>query len=249
MDLDLFQPQPVVGDIVYAFMKSDAVAGKGFVCLLFLVSIYAWTVMVLKWLVLRRAKRAAKIFLNNFRKEQHPLALHLKRLPLPPSPLLSVYEGACTAVGIELESRGNETAELFVRGLERQLKLNPYQLTAIRNAAERSIADQALELEDRMGFLSTAASAAPLLGLLGTVWGVMDTFSSMAKAGAASIGEVAHGISGALITTAAALVVAIPSAVGYNYLASEIRTIAVQMDNFADELMSSLQREFLKDQG
>ncbi|MCX7008698.1 MAG: MotA/TolQ/ExbB proton channel family protein [Kiritimatiellaeota bacterium] len=249
MNLVLLMPQPVVGDVWFAFQNSNFVSGKLFVGILFLVSIYAWTVMVVKWLVLRRAKKAAKQFLNNFRKEQHPLALHLKHLPFPASPLLAVYEGACTAVGIELESRGNEMEELFVRGLERQLKLNPYQLTAIRNAAERAIADQALELEDRMGFLSTAASAAPLLGLLGTVWGVMDTFSSMAKAGAASIGEVAPGISGALITTAAALVVAIPSAVGYNFLASEIRTIAVQMDNFADELMSALQREFLKDQG
>lgn len=249
MNWDLMLPQPVVGDLWYALMKSDPVAGKGFVCLLLLVSVYAWTVMVFKWLMLKRAKRANKSFLAQFRKEKHPLALHLKQLPLPASPLLTVYEGACTAVGIELESRGNETAELFVRGLDRQLKLNPYQLTAIRNAAERAIADQALELEERMGFLSTAASAAPLLGLLGTVWGVMDTFSSMAKAGAASIGEVAPGISGALVTTAAALVVAIPSAVGYNYLAAEIRTLAVQMDNFADELMSALQREFLKDQG
>ena len=84
-----------------------------------------------------------------------------------------------------------------MRGLDRELKLNPYQITAVSNAAERTIADQALILEERMGFLSTAASAAPLLGLLGTVWGVMDTFSSMAKAGAASIGDVAPGISGA----------------------------------------------------
>jgi len=249
MNLVLMMPQPVVADAWYAFQNSNFVSGKMFVGILFFVSIYAWTVMVAKWLRLKRAKRAGKKFINTFRKEQHPLALFLKQQPFPESPLFKVYEGACTAVGVEMEARGNETSELFVRGLERNLKLNPYQLTAIRNAAERSIADQALELEDRMGFLSTAASAAPLLGLLGTVWGVMDTFSSMAKAGAASIGEVAPGISGALITTAAALVVAIPSAVGYNYLASEIRTLAVQMDNFADELMSSLQREFLKDQG
>ena len=249
MNLDLMLPQPVVADAYYAFVHSNFVSGKLFVGLLFVVSIYAWAVMVAKWLVLKRAKRAGKHFIAHFRKEKHPLALFLKQQPFPESPLLKVYEGACTAVGIELESRGNETAELFVRGLDKNLKLNPYQLTAIRNAAERAIADQALELEDRMGFLSTAASAAPLVGLLGTVWGVMDTFSSMAQAGAASIGEVAPGISGALITTAAALVVAIPSAVGYNYLASEIRTLAVQMDNFADELMSSLQREFLTDQG
>ena len=249
MNLNLVVTPPVLADAYYAFVHSNFVSGKLFVGLLFIVSIYAWTVMVAKQIELRRAKKAGRQFMANFRKEQHPLGLFLKRQPFPASPLFKIYESACAAIGIELEARGNETAELFVRGLERELKLNPYQITAVRNAAERTIADQALVLEERMGFLSTAASAAPLLGLLGTVWGVMDTFSSMAQAGAASIGDVAPGISGALITTAAALVVAIPSAVGYNYLANEIRTLAVQMDNFADEFMANVQREFLKDQG
>ena len=144
MNLDLMLPQPVVADAYYAFVHSNFVSGKLFVGLLFVVSIYAWAVMVAKWLVFKRAKRAGKYFIAQFRKEKHPLALFLKQQPIPASPLLKVYEGACTAVGIELESRGNETAELFVRGLDKNLKLNPYQLTAIRNAAERAIADQAL---------------------------------------------------------------------------------------------------------
>ena len=249
MNMALMMTQPVMADVWFAFKNSNFVSGKLFVFILLVVSSYAWAVMVTKHMELRRAKKAARQFIASFRKEQHPLGLFLKRQPFPESPLFKIYESACSAIGVELESRGGETAELFVRGLERELKLNPYQITAVRNAAERTIADQALMFEERMGFLSTAASAAPLLGLLGTVWGVKDTFSSMAKAGAASIGDVAPGISGALITTAAALVVAIPSAVGYNYLANEIRTLAVQMDNFADEFMAAVQREFLKDQG
>ena len=237
-------PLPLA-DILFAFRNSNFVSGKLFVFMLFVVSIYAWAVMVMKYFELRRARNASRHFLASFRKEQHPLGLFLKRQPFADSPLFRIYEGACQMVGVELESRGNETAELFVRGLEKQLKLNPYQITAVRNAAERTIADQALLLESKMGILATAASAAPLVGLLGTVWGVMDTFSSMAVNGAASIAAVAPGISGALMTTGAALVVAIPSAVGYNYLANEIRTLAVRMDNFADEFMAAVQRQFL----
>jgi len=234
-----------LADLLFAFRHSNFVSGKLFVFLLFLVSVYAWAIMAIKFIELRQAKSASRQFLASFRKEPHPLGLFLKRLRFPDTPLFKIYESACLTVGVELEARGSAPDELFVRGLDRQVRLNPYQLTAVRNAAERTIADQALVLESKMGFLATAASAAPLLGLLGTVWGVMDTFSSMAVNGAASIAAVAPGISGALMTTGAALVVAIPSAVGYNYLANEVRSMAVRMDNFADELLANVQRQFL----
>ncbi len=240
-------PLPLA-DLLFAFNHSNFVSGKLFVFGLFLVSIYAWAVMVIKFLELRQAKRASRHFLVSFRKEQHPLGLFLKRQSFAGTPLFKIYENACLTVGVELEARGNAPGELFVRGLEKPVRLNPYQITAVRNAAERTIADQALVLESKMGILATAASAAPLVGLLGTVWGVMDTFSSMAVEGAASIAAVAPGISGALMTTGAALVVAIPSAVGYNYLANEVRSMAVRMDNFADEFMANVQRQFMTSQ-
>ena len=238
---------PVTADMLYAFEHSNLVSGKIFVGVLVLVSIYAWAVMVSKAQQLKRARYNDEYFLQRFRKEQNPLSLFLQRTPFEVCPLTEIYQRTCLAMGLELDARGGGEPDLLARGVAPDLKLNHYQITAIRNAAERTIADQALLLEDRMGFLATAANAAPLLGLLGTVWGVMDTFSSMAKSGAASIGEVAPGISGALITTAMSLVVAIPSAIGYNHLANNVRTIAVQMDNFADELIAAIQRNYLKE--
>jgi biopolymer transport protein TolQ len=237
-----------VADMLFAFRNSNFVSGKLFVFVLFVVSIYAWSVMITKYLGLRRADESSRRFIAAFRQEPHPITLFLRRQEYPESPLFKVYVGACRSVGTELEARGTDAAELLLRGAgSASQKLNPYQMTAVRNAAERAIADQAMDLENRMGFLATAASAAPLLGLLGTVWGVMDTFSSMAVHGAASIAAVAPGISGALMTTGAALVVAIPSAVGYNLLTGLIRKICIQMDNFADEFMESAQRVFMRE--
>ena len=117
------------------------------------------------------------------------------------------------------------------------------QLESIRAAVDCSVADQALELEDQMGLLATAVSAAPFLGLLGTVWGVMDAFSGMADSGSAALSAVAPGISGALLTTIIGLIVALPSMIGYNLLSSKIRHIAVQMDNFSQEFVSKISNE------
>ena len=93
-----------------------------------------------------------------------------------------------------------------------------------------------------MGFLATAVSSAPLLGLLGTVWGVMESFGGMAITGAPTLAAVAPGISGALLTTVVGLLVALPSAIGFNWITNRIRSLCVQMDNFAQEFTADVQR-------
>jgi biopolymer transport protein TolQ len=125
----------------------------------------------------------------------------------------------------------------------RRLRLN--QLETLRTVVDRNVADEALILEEQMGLLATAVSAAPFLGLLGTVWGVMDAFGGMAVTGSATLSAVAPGISGALLTTVVGLLVALPSAIGYNLLTNQIRRISVQMDNFAQEFISETQNSYV----
>ena len=125
----------------------------------------------------------------------------------------------------------------------RHLSLN--QLETVRSVVDRNLADEVLLLEDQMGLLATAVSAAPFLGLLGTVWGVMDAFAGMALAGNAALSAVAPGISGALLTTIIGLIVALPSMIGYNLLSAEIRRISVQMDNFAQEFIPGIQNSYV----
>jgi biopolymer transport protein TolQ len=151
------------------------------------------------------------------------------------------------SVGVEMESRDgfSDASSLALGG--RTPRLNTLQIGAIRNAAEREVADQVLALESQMGILATAVNASPLMGLLGTVWGVMLAFTGMAIQGSANLSAVAPGIAGALLTTVVGLIVAIPSAIGYNYLTSQIRTLTVQMDNFADALVADMQRHFIRE--
>jgi biopolymer transport protein ExbB/TolQ len=96
-----------------------------------------------------------------------------------------------------------------------------------------------------MILLATAVSGAPFLGLLGTVWGVMDTFSGVAMAGSANLQAMAPGVSGALITTVTGLLVAIPAMFGYNFLVTSIRSLIVQNDNFAAEVCSEFEHKYV----
>lgn len=235
-----------LANFIYAFRESNFLSGKLIIMILMGFSIVAWTVMISKMMELRRARASARRFLEMYRREQHPLSLFLRKQRLPYSPPAKVYESACLAVGLEFETRG-APEDLFSRGAEGHIRLTPLQLDTIRNAAERQCNDQVLELESQMGFLSIAVSASPLMGLLGTVWGVLDSFSQMALQGSANLSAVAPGIASALLTTVVGLFVAIPSSIGYNMLASVIRELTVQMDNFADEFTAELQRTYVRE--
>jgi biopolymer transport protein ExbB/TolQ len=118
-------------------------------------------------------------------------------------------------------------------------------MRVVTSAMERAVGETALKLESQMIVLATAVSGAPFLGLLGTVWGVMETFADVAAAGSANLAAMAPGVSAALITTVTGLLVAIPAMFGYNYLVTTLRGIIVGLDNFAAELASEFEHKYV----
>lgn len=242
----VFNPVMPLANFWYSFKTSD-LNGQVIIILLLAMSVFAWTIMISKYNDLKRARAMSEKFVQAYRKDGHPLGIFLQRQRYPESPVFRVYEKACLAVGVEMESRDGLTDRPLAKLGETNPRLNPMQIEAIRNAAQREVADQVLNMEGQMGNLATAVSASPLLGLLGTVWGVMNSFSAMAIYGSVQLSAVAPGIAGALLTTVVGLLVALPSVVGFNMLTNEIRTITVQMDNFADALVADMQRQFIRD--
>jgi biopolymer transport protein ExbB/TolQ len=117
-------------------------------------------------------------------------------------------------------------------------------MNSVRTAMERAVGEESLKLESNLILLATAVSGAPFLGLLGTVWGVMDAFSGIAMAGQASLAAMAPGVSGALITTVVGLLVAIPAMFGFNFLTTSIRSQNIQMENFAAECAAVFEHRF-----
>ena len=112
-------------------------------------------------------------------------------------------------------------------------------------ALERAASAQAMALEKGMIILSTAVAGGPFIGLFGTVWGVMETFSGIGIANAASLNAMAPGVAAALLATVAGLFVAIPAMFAYNYMVTSIRGITQELDGFASEYATALEHKYV----
>lgn len=244
--MSVFLPQlPLVASsiVFQAFRQSD-LFGKSIVILLLAMSMYIWAVMISKWTDLAGITHFDRLFLKFYRGTAHPAVAHLgeRKLALG-SPLVLIYTDATKELMSALRRVGVSEEDLRAwRPGETGFRLSDVEIMAIRGMAERRLAEQQLEVEHKMSRIATATTCAPSIGLFGTVWGVMGAFMAMATSGSALISAVAPGISSALLTTVVGLVVAIPSAVGYNALSDRVRVITVAMENFVDEYMTDVAR-------
>lgn len=223
--------------INYIWEKAT-IEAKVIIVFLLIFSMFAWSVMVSKGLQMRRARRLNDLFMSEFRVQKAVLEIHDRRVQVEGCPLFVIYQEGC----IETEARlkqpdGSRKQHMSLKSMEH-----------IKRTMEGAVAREALVLESGIILLALAVSGAPFLGLLGTVWGVMDTFAGVAQAGKADLAAMAPGVAAALVTTVAGLLVAIPSMFGYNWLVHNLRVQTVELDNFAQELASKLETEFLKEE-
>ncbi len=229
--------------LLFAF-EHATVAGKAVLFVLAVGSIFSWSIMITKMRVVQFARKQSARFHASFRQDRQPLRLFEKNARFPGAPIFNVYRAGCQELAFHLVG-STEVDETFRSRLDTAEKVTPAQMHTVTAAMERAVGETALELESQMILLATAVSGAPFLGLLGTVWGVMDTFTDVAVAGSPNLATMAPGVSGALITTVTALCVAIPAMFGYNFLVTSIRAMVVQMDNFAAELASEFEHRFV----
>ncbi|MDQ6809545.1 MAG: MotA/TolQ/ExbB proton channel family protein [Verrucomicrobiota bacterium] len=232
------------GGLLFAFEHST-VAGKLVLAVLCIGSVFSWSVMVTKLRVIQFARKQTKRFITAFRQDRQPLRLFQQGGRFSGAPLFNVYRAGCREMSFQMLGSA-EVDETFRARLDVADKISPAQMHAVHAAMERAVGETALELESQMILLASATSGAPFLGLLGTVWGVMDTFTDVAVAGSANLAAMAPGVSGALITTVTALCVAIPAMFGYNFLVTSIRAMIVEMDNFAAELASEFEHKYVE---
>ena len=234
---------PVAG-VLWAFNISDPV-GKLIVLILIGASILAWSIMLGKYIELRKVEKADEHFAHVFERQENPLEIYVRGPAHPDSPMAKVYAAACLAVKREFESQASKHHRTLNQIDLSQEHLSALQIDSIRKVAECAVADQILLLETQMSMLGSTYTIAPMLGLFGTVWGISVSFEQMAKQGSANLSEAAPGISSALLTTIVGLVVAIPSAYGCNKLNEKIRFLSIQLENFVDKFTTRLQQSFL----
>jgi biopolymer transport protein TolQ len=192
--------------------------------LLAILSLFSWTVIIAKYRGFSAARNQSSRFLRAFRKSGRLSEVAAVSEQFKPSPLVSVFN----EINDEYQRQSNG------RGLPR----NP---VGLERAAATASSEALTLMERRLTWLATIANIAPFIGLFGTVWGIIDAFHGLGTAGAATLRAVAPGISEALITTAAGILVAIPSVVGYNQLTAQLRDFAARMDDFGRELLNAIE--------
>lgn len=210
--------------------------GKVIIVVLVLFSVFAWSVMAAKAMQMRQAKKMNLYFDAEFRVQPNVMAIFDRRVQVEGCPLFTTYLEGCMELDNRLKTPDGRKKQVSLKSMEH-----------VKRTLERSVAQESLKLESGLILLALAVSGAPFLGLLGTVWGVMSAFSHVALAGKADLPTLAPGVAAALVTTVAGLLVAIPSMFGYNWLVHNLRVMTVQLDNFAQELVSKMEVEFLKD--
>ncbi|MCP9473115.1 MAG: MotA/TolQ/ExbB proton channel family protein [Nitrospira sp.] len=220
-----------------AFALSHAtLEGKITISVLLVFSLVSWTIIVNKFRQLGKAKRRNGAFLEAYSKSQASLSLFGKGpiKELQGSPMYDLYYGGCEELKAQQEKYGTE-------------RVPRHGMNAVRIALERVLGESAVNLESGMIVLATAISGGPFIGLLGTVWGVMDTFSGIGRAQQATLTTMAPGVASALIATVAGLMVAIPSLFCYNYLVTKTKTLTMELDNFAAHLETVFMAEYLQE--
>jgi len=220
-----------VGTGFLATVGQSGAVGKAIVFFLFVVSIYAWAIILFKYMTLRRAQARSERLMKKFHENQDGMVNHYSdRTRFEASPVATVLDAGLEQLSVVMQGRSG------ARGL------SIVQIDGLDRSLGRAISEQVLELRKYLITLATIVGGAPFIGLLGTVWGIMKAFTAMYVTGSASISSVAPGISAALTTTVAGLAVAIPALAGYNYLMNRVRTLTTTMENFSSEFLSTVER-------
>ncbi|MCX6905601.1 MAG: MotA/TolQ/ExbB proton channel family protein [Verrucomicrobia bacterium] len=227
---------PGRGKLLYIWEQATPEA-KGIIVILAVFSIFAWSIMASKAMQMRRAKKLNRLFEVEFQTQKHVMDVYDRRVQVEDCPMFMVYQEGCTEMDMRLKTPDG--------GRKRFISLK--SMEHIKRTLESAVAQQSLRLESGLIMLAIAVSGAPFLGLLGTVWGVMDAFGYVAMRGRADLATMAPGVAAALITTVAGLLVAIPSMFGYNWLVHNLRVLTVQLDNFAQNLVSKMETEYLEE--
>jgi len=209
------------------FMQAGWVV-KGVMIGLLVASVWTWAIIVDKIIAFGRMRLSLGRFEQVFWSGQSLEDLYR-----------SLSERKTTGMGAIFVAAMREWKKSFEKGARSPLGLQ----TRIDKAMDLALTREMERLEGRLGFLATIGSAAPFIGLFGTVVGIMTSFQAIAASKNTSLSVVAPGIAEALLATAIGLLAAIPAVIAYNKLSSDAGKLAVKMEGFADEFSAILSRQ------
>jgi biopolymer transport protein TolQ len=200
------------------FLKADFVV-KFVIIILIAASIYSWAIIIEKYKLFKKINGSSSFFEDQFWSSKSADSLYKKLEGYNEDPMANVFKAGMDFM-IKNKSRSASTQERVLQALSSSI-------------------DKEMEIvEKKLTFLATVGSTAPFIGLFGTVWGIMNSFQSIAISKNTSLAIVAPGIAEALFATALGLLAAIPAVVAYNKFTSDSRRYSTRLENFSQSFIS-----------
>lgn len=208
---------------------------KGVLAFLGVLSAISWAIMFAKWIAFRRAEKAGREFVHDFERADtiDEATVFAKRAK--PNPYVAVYTRAVRYLDV--------TRPALSATPDRSARLSASQVEALKLVLDAESSNEREHLSKYITWLATIGSVSPLIGLFGTVVGVISAFVGIKNSGSGNLSAVAPGIAEALIATAAALAVAIPAAFAYNLFATRLNRLDNRLENFGSELIALMVRD------
>lgn len=208
--------------------KNITIDGWIIIGILMLMATISWMVFLSKALFLWFTQKDNRMFMSSFSEMKDFLAFDTDNDEFRNSSLYRVYQSGCQELKKNMGNPkpSSESPDLSTKGLN-----------SFKVSLDKSYIEETQRLNSWLIFLTMAITGGPFLGLLGTVWGVMNTFAAMAEAGEANIMAIAPGVASALSTTVFGLIVAIPALFSYNYLTSRVKNLTADLTIFMDQFI------------
>lgn len=204
--------------------------------MLVLFSIWCWAIIFDKWMFFKTAKLKTSSFERDYASAKSNSSLYEKLRKYKNNPTTANYK------------HNNPMSAMFISGMRAILKYEDKKTGAsiehlrelVYHSVQKTKNNDLEKMEKDLIILATIGSAAPFIGLFGTVWGIVNSFQSIAAAKNTTLAVVAPGIAEALLATGIGLFAAIPAVVFYNLFSNEIRKFAIKLDEFGNEIVSVL---------
>ena len=205
--------------IIQLFIRADIVV-KSVIAILIVSSIYSWAVIFEKIMLFKKINRSTQDFENKFWKSKSAESFYNNHVNRDKDPLANIFQSAM----VELIKTKSKSSAVQSARVSRVLEISGHQEINL--------------IEKHFTFLATVGSTAPFIGLFGTVWGIMNSFQSIAISRNTSLAIVAPGIAEALFATALGLLAAIPAVVAYNKFISDSSKYGARIENFSKRFLS-----------
>lgn len=225
------------------YVGSNA-TGQWLVNIQLLASVVMVAAAITKWKQFRKARISLKRIARDIMSGREILEYYLARHENTHSAVENIYIATCERL---LKMLTPDTRSMLIgRNADtgRTAALTAHEAELVKSQCEHVLEEEENAVEYGMGAVSAVVALAPMLGLLGTVWGVLDAFAEMGAAQTATISQIAPAISAALVTTVVGLLIAIPGVVVYGVLNAKKQSLLTDMEGFADDLMGRISNEF-----